>query len=169
MEITDEDSEESLEDNEKEIIIRLQNIFTISFSRDLCLCDSSWESASIWFKDENRRHIDHLNLSVQYLKALKTYPKLQHGLALIIWDTFIRTPFKNLINLINESNGKIPKERQLKKDVFVCEPDLLQFVRSTKELLQCLQESVVDIEYSPIVHLQYEQFLEEYMDMANVR
>ncbi|CAD5207025.1 unnamed protein product [Bursaphelenchus okinawaensis] len=170
----DENKEEEMDgiediDEEAKILKALQQVFQRSFSRDLCLCDCVWESASSWFKEENQRQISTLTQAMTYLSAITSSARLQHGLSVILWETFFRLPFQKLYTIIMESNGKPLKERLLKRDVFVTESELPEFVKCVKTLLNVLQKSVVDLEYAPHLHLEYEEFLEEYLESFKVK
>uniref|UniRef100_A0A1I7S808 RAB3GAP2_N domain-containing protein n=2 Tax=Bursaphelenchus xylophilus TaxID=6326 RepID=A0A1I7S808_BURXY len=170
-EMEKEEDEQMEEEYAKDfkILKRLQEIFPESFNRDLCLCDCVWESASTWFKDENNRKINSLSQSMSYLSAISSSPRLRHGLAFILWDTFIRSPFQKLTQMIVESHGKPLKERLLKRDVFVTESELLEFVKAIRNLLNVLQKSVVDLDYAPHLQLQYEEFLEDYLESFKIK
>lgn len=67
------------------------------------------------------------------MELLEPKACLQHGMALMIWNTFLKTSFENLFKLLydkNEEGTKIfgNKDRILRRDVFVVEMDLVIFL-----------------------------------------
>lgn len=100
----------------------------------LTLCDCAWEYASAWFKDESRR-VAKLQKAVEFLSEMNTTPRLQHGLALMIWDTFVRNGFERLTVLVNEANGQAPGDRLLRREVLVSENELVSALFSHAAIL----------------------------------
>lgn len=72
-------------------------------------------------------------MSIAYLELLEPEPRLQHGIAFMIWNTFLKTSFENLINMIYKNDKELKeghkvlgnKDRILRRDVFVVESDLV--------------------------------------------
>lgn len=67
-------------------------------------------------------------LAIDFLELLQPSPRLQHGMAVMIWSTVIRDNFQKLYALMNEQGvtGVALKERVLKRDVHVVESDLVR-------------------------------------------
>ena len=66
------------------IIRQLSQSFTLAL---LC-CDCAWELCAVWCRDETRRSIDRLELSMAFVERLADAPRLQHGLAQMVFETF---------------------------------------------------------------------------------
>ncbi|KAI3422421.1 hypothetical protein GPALN_012932 [Globodera pallida] len=146
-----------------------------SLRMELILCDCVWECASAWFKDESRR-ITKLKRSIDLLDFLRTAPKLQNGLAQLLWETFVASSFEKCFHLIEEQMGSAGpgrsdggtfllkgKDRLLRRDVLVVEKDLPEYVSCIRKLLEILAESCChlcsrqDIAYGPLagtLHLE---------------
>uniref|UniRef100_A0A914HIL0 Rab3 GTPase-activating protein non-catalytic subunit n=1 Tax=Globodera rostochiensis TaxID=31243 RepID=A0A914HIL0_GLORO len=146
-----------------------------SLRMELILCDCVWECASAWFKDESRR-ITKLKRSIDLLDFLHTAPKLQNGLAQLLWETFVASSFEKCFLLIEEQMGSAGpgrsdggtsplkgKDRLLRRDVLVVEKDLPEYVSCIRKLLEILAESCChlcsrqDIAYGPLagtLHLE---------------
>lgn len=71
------------------------------------------------------------------MELLEPEPRLQHAIALMIWNTFLKISFENLIKILNEKNynedegTKIlrNKDRILRRDVLIVENDLVIFLK----------------------------------------
>lgn len=66
------------------------------------------------------------------MKILKPVPRLQQGIASIVWNTFLKNPFQKLYAILNQqdvfgSNFYSSIDRILKRDVLVVESDLVIF------------------------------------------
>ncbi|KAL3082849.1 hypothetical protein niasHS_010651 [Heterodera schachtii] len=135
---------------------------------ELILCDCVWECASAWYKDESRR-VTKLKRSIDLLQFLNSVPKLQNGMALLLWDTFIASSFKKCFLLIEEQmgsagpgrsdGGTLPlmgKDRLLRRDVLIVERDLPDYTSCIRKFLEMLAESCChlcsrqDIAYGPL-------------------
>lgn len=110
-----------------------------------------------------------MEIAVSYLSHVNIVARLQHGLSLMIWDTFIRTPFENLYKYVTTNEGRLPRDRLLRKDVFVTEMELPRFVKCVRELLKTLQLSVVDLEIQPKVEHTYEDFVENFFENRKIK
>uniref|UniRef100_A0A183CG21 RAB3GAP2_N domain-containing protein n=1 Tax=Globodera pallida TaxID=36090 RepID=A0A183CG21_GLOPA len=134
-----------------------------------------WALASLHLSDESRR-ITKLKRSIDLLDFLRTAPKLQNGLAQLIWETFVASSFEKCFHLIEEQMGAAGpgrsdggtfllkgKDRLLRRDVLVVEKDLPEYVSCIRKLLEILAESCChlcsrqDIAYGPLagtLHLE---------------
>ena len=91
-----------------------------SLKLELLLADAAWECASAWFKDETRR-VTKLSSATLFLEKLNKIPRLQHGLALMIWETFILQPFQRFYTFLNHHDGRLPRERESRNELLVSE------------------------------------------------
>jgi hypothetical protein len=87
----------------------------------------------------------------------------------MIWDTFVRTPFECLYKFVVSNEGRFPRDRLLRKDVFVTEMELPRFTRSIRQLLRILQTAVVDLEIQPKVEHKYEDFVDNFFENRRIK
>lgn len=87
----------------------------------------------------------------------------------MIWDTFIRLPFQNLISYVRSNEGRFPRDRLLRKEVFVTEMELPRLIKCVRQLLRILQTAVVDLEMMPSVDHKYEHFIEDFFDNRRIK
>lgn len=87
----------------------------------------------------------------------------------MIWDTFVRLPFQNLVTFICNNEGRLPRDRVLRKDVFVTEMELPRFIKCVRQLLRVLQSSVVDLEMMPSLEHKYEHFVEQFFENRRIK
>lgn len=104
-------------------------------------------------------------LAADFLEMLESAPHFQHGIALMLWDTFLHTPFQKLIDLLSGENaanivgggkGAAPpppmltlianKDRVLRRDVLVGESEVSEFVASVRRTLSALAHASTRIE-----------------------
>uniref|UniRef100_A0A914PIN8 Rab3GAP regulatory subunit C-terminal domain-containing protein n=1 Tax=Panagrolaimus davidi TaxID=227884 RepID=A0A914PIN8_9BILA len=95
-------------------------------------------------------------------------PRIQHGLALMLWDTFLQQPFQRLYTFLNHHDGRFPHDRDARKDLLVAETDIFEFICCIERLLRCIVLAVVDLDQHPQIHLKYEDFIERFMDYVNL-
>lgn len=67
------------------------------------------------------------------MKILKSVPRLQQGIASIVWNTFLKDPFQQLYVIMNQQDisGNVLlsfKDRILKRDVLIVESDLVSLL-----------------------------------------
>ena len=157
-----------IEEKDVDILQALRTKLPLSLKSDLILGDCSWESASAWFKDETRR-VTKLSASTKFLQALDKCPRLQHGLALMLWDTFVREPFSRLYKFLNNHEGRQPRDREARREVLVSDADLYEFICCVERVLRSLLYAVVDLEQQPQIFHNYEEILDRFMDYVNLR
>lgn len=87
----------------------------------------------------------------------------------MIWDTFVRTPFESLYKSVITNEGRFPRDRVLRKDVYVTEMELPRFMRCVRNLLKILQMAVVDLEIQPKVEHKYEDFVENFFENRRIK
>ncbi|KAI6220183.1 hypothetical protein M3Y95_01057800 [Aphelenchoides besseyi] len=152
------------EDNsEDRIEILLKSIveqFSRSFPAPFVFADCAWECAASWCKDETARSLKCLEMSVGFLERIFSTARLQHGLAFMVWDTFVRSPFERLYVLWRDSpDGRMAKDRVLRTEIFCSEFELPKFFASVRRLLRTMQQSVSYLESQPAVEHDYESFM----------
>ncbi|KAE9552656.1 hypothetical protein FO519_004135 [Halicephalobus sp. NKZ332] len=157
-----------IEEKGFEIIQVLRRKIPLSLKSDLVLGDCSWECASAWFKDETRR-VTKLSVATKFLQNLDKCPRLQHGLGLMLWDTFVRQPFERLYRFVNAHDGRQPRDREARREVLVSDGDLYEFISSVERILRALIYAVVDLEQQPKMIHNYDEIIERYMDYVNLR
>ena len=69
--------------------------------------------------------VQNFKIAIVFLEQLESVPRLQHGLALMLWDTFLHQIFKNVVtSLANDDPFPIPggrvhiKKREDKRRTF---------------------------------------------------
>lgn len=72
------------------IMTAIVSQFAFSFAPALLSCDCAWELCGAWARDETRRSIDRLEMSIAFVERLVDSPRLAHGSALMLWYTFIK-------------------------------------------------------------------------------
>uniref|UniRef100_A0A915ELX0 Ubiquitin-like domain-containing protein n=1 Tax=Ditylenchus dipsaci TaxID=166011 RepID=A0A915ELX0_9BILA len=87
-------------------------------------------------------------LTIDLLELLQPSARLQHGIALMIWNTFLKTPFERLLSLLDANENKVlaNKDRVLRRDVLVVETDLIDFIDCLRNLLDILGNSSTRLE-----------------------
>ncbi|KAI6183247.1 Rab3 GTPase-activating protein regulatory subunit [Aphelenchoides bicaudatus] len=162
---------------DEQLLISIFRQFPYSFAIELLLCDCAWECASRWYRSSENsanhspqtRTIEHLELAIDYLSHISVVARLQHGISLMIWDTFIRLPFQNLVSFIFANEGRVPRDRALRKDVFVTEMELPRFMKCIRQLLRVLQSSVVDLDMMPSFDHKFEHFVEQFFENRRIK
>ncbi|KAK0425669.1 hypothetical protein QR680_009314 [Steinernema hermaphroditum] len=139
-------------------IYDLRKYFPVSLMWYLVMCDCAWECFTSWHRIPGTKPVKLLKNAVCYVKFLDSWPHLQHGIALIAWDTFLRQAFQELYDLLNE-RGVQPPDYLVRRDVGVSETELIDFVEVVREVLQLLCVSVVDLDQIPLPKQEYEDFL----------
>ncbi|KAI6230456.1 Rab3 GTPase-activating protein regulatory subunit [Aphelenchoides fujianensis] len=144
-----------------EILLRaVVEQFGRSFGAPFVYADCAWECAAAWCRDETARSIGRLELGVEFLEQATAQPRLQHGLSFMLWETFVRGPFERLYVRWRDSvDGRMPRDRVLRSEVFCSEHELPRFFACVRRLLRTMQQAVVDWESSPPVEHEYEAFM----------
>lgn len=145
------------------ILAEFASLFPLSLSAELVFCDCAWECVGTWNRDPDKT-VSILQYALKFLKELECSARLQHGLCLLIWDTFLRQPFRQLFDLLNKT-GRFPKDRLARKQVGVCESQLVDFAKCCSSVLRMLSSAVRDLEQCMPISLQYEDFVEVFFDM----
>ncbi|CEF65559.1 Rab3 GTPase-activating protein non-catalytic subunit [Strongyloides ratti] len=141
----------------------LRNILKY-FPLKFLFADVSWECISLWNKSKFK-NISKLNSCINSLRILQPYPTIQHGLCLMIWDTFLQSPFKALYDLLNTS-GDLPTDRELKKFIGIGETEIIEFVDCIIGLFKCWMKALNVIESASSVKICYEDFFTRFFDFG---
>lgn len=139
------------------LLCRMLKAFPLSLSSDKLLANCCWEFCALW--NSQSESIELLELSVAYLQDISN-AVLQHGLATLLWSTFLNGKFQNCTFLV-EKVGKYPKDRLCRKDVGVTEDGLLRFVVCCDQLLKTLLAANADYELATPTLVRYEDFLDD--------
>uniref|UniRef100_A0A0N5BWE5 RAB3GAP2_N domain-containing protein n=1 Tax=Strongyloides papillosus TaxID=174720 RepID=A0A0N5BWE5_STREA len=139
--------------------------FPLSINIEFLFADVAWECISLWNKSK-LRNISKLNSCVNSLRILQPYPAIQHGLCLMIWDTFLRNPFKALYELLNIS-GDPPTDRELKKFIGVGETEIIEFINCISGLFDCFMKALNVIESADSIKICYEDFFTRFFDFGD--
>jgi hypothetical protein len=90
----------------------------------------------------NEFNFYHFQFSIDFLDRLESSFRIQHGLALMIWETFLHSTFERLINLLesgakrnqpgsieqssySDRRHKASKDRLFRRDMFGSGADLV--------------------------------------------
>uniref|UniRef100_A0A7E4VNC6 RAB3GAP2_N domain-containing protein n=1 Tax=Panagrellus redivivus TaxID=6233 RepID=A0A7E4VNC6_PANRE len=132
------------------------------------LVDCVWEATSFWYRDESRRAASLTNATI-LLQNLNLAPRLQHGTALMLWDTFVVNPFRALYRHFNSNDGQPPKDPGIRRNVLVAEVDLLEFVSAVERLLRAMIYALTDLENQPALDVVEDDFVKRLMDYVFLR
>ncbi|TKR93938.1 hypothetical protein L596_008299 [Steinernema carpocapsae] len=149
----------------KYAIYDLRKRFPVSLTWNLVICDCAWECFTHWHRLTGTKPVTLLKNAVRFVKFLNSWPHLQHGIALIAWDTFLREPFQKVYNLLNEK-GVQPPDHIIRGAVGVSETELGDFTDVMRDVLQLLCVSVVDLDQIPLPKQEYEDFLLYFVDFG---
>uniref|UniRef100_A0A0N4ZUC5 Rab3 GTPase-activating protein non-catalytic subunit n=1 Tax=Parastrongyloides trichosuri TaxID=131310 RepID=A0A0N4ZUC5_PARTI len=138
--------------------------FPLSINVEYLFADVTWECGSLWNKSK-WKNISKLRCCINSLKILKPYPLIQHGLGLMIWDTFLRIPFKSLFELLNLS-GDPPSDKQLKRIIGISEIEIVEFTICVKDLLKCMMNALNCIDKPDFKEIIYEDFYVRFFDIG---
>ncbi|MBN3305707.1 RBGPR protein, partial [Amia calva] len=111
--------------------------FPFSLSADLLSAQCCWEYVVQWNRDPEEGRF--LSWSVEHLRMISN-PHTQHGIAVMMWSTFIVKRFSAAAFLM-EKVGKAPKDRLCRRDVGMGDGPLTSFLGSCTQVLQILMEA----------------------------
>lgn len=138
--------------------------FPLSINVEFLFTDVSWECVSLWNKSK-LKNISKLNSCINSLRILQPYPKIQNGLCLMIWDTFLQIPFKALYDLLNVS-GDLPTDRELQKCIGIGETEIVEFINCMIGFFKCWMNALNVIESDTFVEVCYEDFFTRFFDFG---
>ncbi|XP_038616705.1 rab3 GTPase-activating protein non-catalytic subunit isoform X2 [Tachyglossus aculeatus] len=113
--------------------------FPCSLEFDVIHAHCSWEYVVQWNKDPEVAHF--FIRSIEHLKCILN-AHVQHGIALMMWNTFIVKRFSAATYLMDKV-GKSPKDRLCRRDVGMSDAAMTSFLGSCLDLLQTLMEADV--------------------------
>lgn len=117
-------------------ISELRKLFPLSLSPEFVICDCAWECISAWRrrKDKNGAY-DLLDKAVKFVELLGKSGRLQHGMCAMLWDTFLRQPFRYLYDFLSRKSSHYKKLED-------CRIDVKRFPVYCTKVLQMLRSSV---------------------------
>uniref|UniRef100_A0A0R3RJG1 RAB3GAP2_C domain-containing protein n=1 Tax=Elaeophora elaphi TaxID=1147741 RepID=A0A0R3RJG1_9BILA len=148
----------------------LRKLFPISLSPELVVCDCAWECIGAWrrHKDKNKA-CELLEVWVPYTKTVKFVELLgevgilQHGICFMLWDTFLRQPFRYIYDYLNRKSSKL--FRMLTNPRFIhehfpsCCTKILRLLRNSVRFAEAMNENE-DSSNASIGHNLFEDFTE---------
>uniref|UniRef100_A0A7N4NZM3 RAB3 GTPase activating non-catalytic protein subunit 2 n=1 Tax=Sarcophilus harrisii TaxID=9305 RepID=A0A7N4NZM3_SARHA len=121
-------------------ILELLNLayqqFPCSLDLDVLHAHCCWEYVVQWNKDPEEARF--FIRSIEHLKSVLN-AHVQHGIALMMWNTFIVKRFSSATYLMDKV-GKSPKDRLCRRDVGMSDTAMTSFLDSCLDLLQTLME-----------------------------
>ncbi|XP_074165300.1 rab3 GTPase-activating protein non-catalytic subunit isoform X1 [Sminthopsis crassicaudata] len=124
-------------------ILELLNLayqqFPCSLDLDVLHAHCCWEYVVQWNKDPEEARF--FIRSIEHLKSVLN-AHVQHGIALMMWNTFIVKRFSSATYLMDKV-GKSPKDRLCRRDVGMSDTAMTSFLDSCLDLLQTLMEADV--------------------------
>ncbi|MCP9257834.1 BMA-RBG-2 [Dirofilaria immitis] len=114
----------------------LRKLFPISLSPELVICDCAWECIGAWRrrKDKNAAY-KLLEKALKFVELLGETGILQHGICFMLWDAFLRHPFRYIYDFLNRKSSKFKKLED-------CRMDLEYFPSFCAKILRLLRNSV---------------------------
>uniref|UniRef100_A0A8R1TPJ0 Rab3-GAP regulatory subunit N-terminal domain-containing protein n=1 Tax=Onchocerca volvulus TaxID=6282 RepID=A0A8R1TPJ0_ONCVO len=96
----------------------LRKLFPISLSPELVICDCAWECIGAWrrHKDKNAAY-KLLEKAVNFVELLGEAGILQHGICFMMWNTFLRHPFRYIYDFLNRKSSKFKKLEDCRMDL----------------------------------------------------
>ncbi|VDK74556.1 unnamed protein product [Litomosoides sigmodontis] len=143
----------------------LRKLFPISLSPELVVCDCAWECIGAW-----RRHKDKdeacklLKKTVQFVELLGETGILQHGICFMLWDTFLRQPFRYIYDFLNRKSSKFKKLDSCRMDLASeyfpsCCTKVLRLLRNSVRFAEA-HDVNEDLSNTSIGHNLFEDFTE---------
>lgn len=127
-----------------------------SLNAGMILTNMCWEYALKW--KDNIRELDYLKASISCLKAIPNlYVKI--GLFNLIWKTYLNTPFKNTIKLIDRVT-RVPKLKLCMQDTGLSDAELRIFIKICTDYLDTFTDIVQDMYNQTQTPLQFEPLWE---------
>ncbi|XP_072846563.2 rab3 GTPase-activating protein non-catalytic subunit isoform X1 [Pogona vitticeps] len=111
--------------------------FPCSLEMDVLHAHCCWEYVVQWNKDPEEARF--LIRSIEHLRCI-TSAHVQHGIALMMWNTFIVKRLSAATYLMDKV-GKAPKDRLCRRDVGMSDTAMTSFLGSCSDLLQTLMEA----------------------------
>ncbi|XP_072503902.1 rab3 GTPase-activating protein non-catalytic subunit [Notamacropus eugenii] len=131
------------EPEDLQAILELLNLayqqFPCSLDLDVLHAHCCWEYVVQWNKDPEEARF--FVRSMEHLKSIVN-AHVQHGIALMMWNTFIVKRFSSATYLMDKV-GKSPKDRLCRRDVGMSDTAMTSFLDSCLDLLQTLMEADV--------------------------
>ncbi|EJD74601.1 hypothetical protein LOAG_18108 [Loa loa] len=117
-------------------IAELRKLFPISLLPELVVCDCAWECIGAWRRHKEKNEAYRLlEKAVKFVELLGEAGVLQHGICFMLWDTFLRQPFRYIYDFLNRKSSKFKKLEG-------CRIDLEHFSPCCTKVLRLLRNSV---------------------------
>uniref|UniRef100_A0A915PKK6 Rab3-GAP regulatory subunit N-terminal domain-containing protein n=1 Tax=Setaria digitata TaxID=48799 RepID=A0A915PKK6_9BILA len=114
----------------------LRKLFPISLPPQLIVCDCAWECINAWRRRKDKDEAYKLlEKAVKFVELLGEAGRLQHGICFMLWDTFLRQPFRYIYDFLNRKSSKFKKLED-------CRMDLQHFPSCCTKVLRLLRNSV---------------------------
>ncbi|MBN3291964.1 RBGPR protein, partial [Polypterus senegalus] len=120
-----------------ELLLSVCRQFPCSLDPDVLFAHCCWEYVVQWNKDPEEGR--HLSWAVDHLRCI-TNAHIQHGVAVMMWSTFIDKRFSACAFLMDKV-GKAPKDRLCRRDIGMSDRAVTSFLTACTQLLQILMEA----------------------------
>uniref|UniRef100_A0A915B189 Rab3 GTPase-activating protein regulatory subunit n=1 Tax=Parascaris univalens TaxID=6257 RepID=A0A915B189_PARUN len=145
----------------------LSSLLPLSLKAELVMCDCAWECMSAWFK-EREKNFTLYEHAIEYVKILEELPRLQHGMCLLLWESFLHEPLMDVYNLLNKT-GRFPRERHLKRETGLSDSQLITFINGCRQILTTLCNAVRHLDHYVDRCSAYEDFICVLSQMSSQR
>uniref|UniRef100_F1KQS4 Rab3 GTPase-activating protein regulatory subunit n=1 Tax=Ascaris suum TaxID=6253 RepID=F1KQS4_ASCSU len=145
----------------------LSSLLPLSLKAELVMCDCAWECMSAWFK-EREKNFTLYEHAIEYVSILEELPRLQHGMCLLLWESFLHEPLMDAYNLLNKT-GHFPRERHLRREIGLSDSQLITFVSGCRRILTTLCNAVRHLDHYVDRRSAYEDFICVLSQMSSQR
>uniref|UniRef100_A0AAF5PZ76 Rab3-GAP regulatory subunit N-terminal domain-containing protein n=1 Tax=Wuchereria bancrofti TaxID=6293 RepID=A0AAF5PZ76_WUCBA len=144
-------------------IAELRKLFPISLSPELVVSDCAWECIGAWRRQKEKNEAYKLlEKAIKFVELLGEKGVLQHGICFMLWDTFLRHPFRYIYDFLNRKSSKFKRLEDCRMDLEhfpYCCTKILRLLRNSVKFAEALDANEDSSSASSVYNL-FEDFIE---------